>query len=71
MSAFWVCAPVPTGTAGFVAGARGTVTFNVGSSGKTYSGSIQLTQISIENPTKGVVGFSFNFKGSGPLTYAS
>jgi predicted secreted protein len=62
---------VPTGAAGFTAGARGTITLNVGSSGKTYTGTVQLTQISIENPVKGVVGFSCNFKGSGALTYAS
>jgi hypothetical protein len=68
---FWDSAAVPTGAPGFTAGAQGTITLNVGSSGKSYTGTVQLTQVSIENAAKGVVTFGVNFKGSGPLTYAS
>ncbi len=68
---FWDSAAVPTGAAGFVAGARATIALSVGGSGKTYTGSVQITQLTVENPTKGVVAFSFNFKGSGSLTFAS
>ena len=68
---FFDTAAVPTGTPGFLPGTRATITLPVGSSGKSYSGTVQITQVSIENPTKGVVSFSLNFKGSGALTYAS
>lgn len=71
LKTFWDSAAVPTGAAGFTAGARGTVTLNVGGSGKSYSGTIQITKITVENPTKGVVAFNLDFKGSGALTYAS
>jgi predicted secreted protein len=68
---FWDSAASPTGAPGFVAGARGTITLSVGGSGKSYTGTVQITQITVENPVKGAVAFSFNFKGSGALTYAS
>lgn len=68
---YWDSASVPTGIAGLLAGSRGTATFNVGSTGKSYVGSIQLTQITVENPVKGAVAFNLNFKGTGALTYAS
>jgi len=68
---FFDTSSVPTGADGLIGGAAGTATFNVGSSGKSYTGSIRITQIAIENPVKGVVGFSLNFKGNGPLTFAS
>ena len=68
---FWDSTTVPTGAAGFIAGARGTLTLNVGNSGKSYVGSVQLTQVVIENPVKGAVAFNCTFKGTGPLTYAS
>ena len=68
---FWDSVAVPTGAAGFTAGARGTINLSVGNSGKSYSGTVQITQVTIENPVKGAVAFSFNFKGSGPLAYAS
>lgn len=68
---FWDSAAVPTGAAGFTPGTSGTLTLNVGSSGKTYTGSARITQISIENPVKGVVGFSVTLKGNGALTFAS
>jgi hypothetical protein len=68
---FFDSAAVPTGTAGFTAGARATGTFPIGSTGKSYTGSIQLTSIGFDNPAKSVVGFTFDFKGTGPLTYAT
>lgn len=68
---YWDQSAVPTGAAGFTAGARGTGTFKVGNSGKTYVGTIQLTNIKVANPVKGVVGFDISFKGSSSLTYAS
>jgi predicted secreted protein len=68
---FWDSTAVPTGAAGFTAGARGTLTLNVGNSGKSYVGTVQLTQVVIENPVKGAIAFNVTFKGSGALTYAS
>jgi hypothetical protein len=68
---YWDSAAIPTGAAGYTAGARATLTLNVGSTGKTYVGTAQLTKVTIENPVKGVVGFSCDFKGSSSLTYAS
>lgn len=68
---FWDSAAVPTGVAGFVAGARGTFVFPVGNSGKSYTGNLQITQLTVENPVKGVVAFNFNFKGTAALQYAS
>lgn len=64
-------AAVPTGAAGFIAGARGTFTFPVGESAKVYTGTAQITSIAIENAAKGAVTFNINFKGYGALTYAS
>ncbi len=69
--AFWDSTAVPTGSANYKAGERGTGTFKVGSSGKTYVGTIQITQTKIANSAKGVVGFDITFKGSGALTQAS
>lgn len=68
---YWDAAAVPTGAAGLLAGSRGTGTFLVGSSGKSYSGTLQITSISVENNVKGAVGFNLSFKGTGALTYAS
>jgi hypothetical protein len=68
---YWDSGAVPTGAAGWTAGARGTLTLNVGQSGKNYAGNVQLTQVSVENPVKGAVAFNGAFKGSGSLTYAS
>lgn len=69
--AFWDAATVPTGSSGFVAGDRGTISLPAGSSGKSYTGTAQATQVSVGNPVKGAVTFNFNFKGSGSLTYAT
>lgn len=69
LKTFWDTAAVPTGAAGFTPGNRATITLPVGSSGKSYTGTCQLTKIGTENPVKGVVGFSIDFKGSGALTY--
>ena len=68
---FWDSSAVPTGAPGFTAGARGTLTLNVGNSGKSYVGTAQLTQVVVENPVKGAVAFNCTFKGSGAITYAS
>lgn len=68
---FWDAAAVPTGASGFVAGISAALILPVGASGKAYSGVAQITQISIENPVKGVVSFGINFKGNGALTYAA
>jgi predicted secreted protein len=68
---YWDSSAIPTGAAGFLPGARATISLSVGSSGKIYTGFCQITQITVENPVKGVVGFNFNFKGSGALTFAS
>jgi predicted secreted protein len=64
---FWDAASIPTSV--LQAGERGTLTLAVGDSGHEYVGEVQITSLSIENPTKGVVSFSLNFKGSGELTY--
>jgi predicted secreted protein len=68
---YWDSAAVPTGAADFTAGKRATLNLPVSATGKTYTGTAQITSVAIENPTKGVVTFQFNFKGSGVLTYAS
>lgn len=68
---FWDGSAVPTGTPGLTPGARGTVTLTAGSSGKTYTGTAQLTQCAIGNPVKGAISFDITFKGSGALTMAS
>lgn len=69
---FWDTASVPTGaTAGLTIGARATFVFAVGSSGKSFTGTAQITKITTENPVKGVVSFSLDFKGSGALTSPS
>lgn len=69
--ASWDSAAVPTGAAGFLNGARGTLTLNVGGSGKSYAGTAQITEIGVGNDAKTDVTFTVSFKGSGPLTYAS
>lgn len=59
-------------------GDRATATFNVGNGQDddftptgSYSGSIQITKITPENPAKGACTISYDFKGSGPLTFTS
>lgn len=69
--AYWDNAASPTGAAGLLPGSRGTLALSVGGTGKSYGGTVQITQITTENPVKGVVTFSLTFKGSGALTYAS
>lgn len=68
---FWDSSAVPTGAAGFVAGATGTLTLLVGNTGKSYVGTVFLTQVSIENAPKAAVAFNVTFRGTGSLTYAS
>jgi hypothetical protein len=59
-------------------GDRATATFNVGNgqdgeydSTGSYAGTIQITSIGPANPAKGACTISYDFKGSGPLTYTS
>lgn len=62
---------VPTGAAGILPGSSGTLSLNVGATGKTYAFTARITQVSIENPAKGVVAFNVNFVSTGAVTYAS
>lgn len=55
----------------FIPGTRGSITFNVGTTGKNYVGTVQLTKATIENSAKGVVTYACDFKGTGPLTFNS
>jgi hypothetical protein len=43
----------------------------MGSTGKGYAGTIQITGVNPENVVKGACTISYDFKGSGPLTYNS
>lgn len=56
-------------------GDRATATFKVGDGDSgdvgSYAGTIQITKISPENVVKGVCTISYDFKGSGPLTFTS
>jgi predicted secreted protein len=61
----------PTGAAGLIPGTAGTLTLNIGSSGKAFVLPVRITQVGTENPTKGVVTFNLSFKSNGVVTFAS
>jgi hypothetical protein len=52
-------------------GDRATATFNVSNGAGSYAGTIQITKIGPENVVKGVCTITYDFKGSGPLTFTS
>ncbi|WP_020469318.1 phage tail tube protein [Zavarzinella formosa] len=69
--AYFDVSAVPTGAAGLLPGSSGTLTLNLGASGKAYMFTARITQISVENAAKGVVTFGINFVSTGAVTYAS
>lgn len=69
---FWDTAAVPTAaTPGLTPGASATLKLYVGNSNKFLTGTGRITKVTPENPAKGVVGFSVDFKGTGSWTFPS
>lgn len=58
----------PMGSLGIIPGAAATLTLNIGPTGLTVVLPVLFSQVSIDNPAKGVVGFSFSWKSNGPWT---
>src|SRR5688572_29777341 len=72
VKAYWDSAANPmTAPLSILAGSTATAILNIGSSGKSFTVPARITQVTVENPVKGVVPFNFSFKANGSITYPS
>ena len=70
VDAYWDLNQVPTDPLkdSILVGKTGTVTLNIGSTAKTYSGSCIVEQAVTKNDVEDKIGFTFTLQGNGALT---